>query len=181
MYYNPWIAENYRSGKGKYGQLLVLAEPNFRIADTNPNIVVHSINNLLCDADISQHTMLTEIGGMVNPENYTELYFNCAFCFLPRIVSKAERLSRSYKEVFFSILDSLAPNKLLVISENKSDIYHNLHPCSHHHCRPNERSRIKSGSIQHFRYSSGSCDALFMNHSVEKSVRVHLMKAFLEG
>lgn len=185
MYYNPWIAENYRSGTGKFGQLLVLATLKIKRINVHPNYIPNTICQMINGNVVSGHHTLIRIGRVANPEDYTELYRNCAFYFLPETNSDTEKHLKGYREAFFSLLSTLHPDKLFVVSENGRILLNRLYPDTAFSPVIGRKIEAegKVGYLRNFQYGLKSCESLFIPLADTSNVFAlnPLVKVFLEN
>lgn len=190
--YQPWISENYLSGNGKYGKLLILGESHYDDLDEDEDQKDYDIENGKTDSIDEPNDIFIEnnftsgvinkfinkeidiafyrnVGLLFNPNDKYEIWTHIAFANgiqVPMGDSNAQPSVKDIKTVekaFWLLMENLEPDKILVCSKRMwNNWLGEKTPNSRYLCSISENN--KKSTIWEYELSNKKIHAMGINH-----------------
>jgi hypothetical protein len=122
--FKPWISENYRFNKSRFGRVLLLGESHYGDStNVNKNFTIEVVQDIIDGVVCQSYRYFTILGRLFNQNDRTDIFNNCAFANLIQEVLEAPRQYPTDSELatihsaFWDILKLTRPEKVIVTSQ----------------------------------------------------------------
>lgn len=176
--FKPWKGKNYRSGKGKYGRLLLCGESHYESGD-DADATINEIKRFLSPGETGK--FWTKIGKIFDPDNPKSIWPEVAFANLVQRSMEDPTDRPSDKDfatvgpAFKRLLHDLKPARVIIFSKS---VWEHLPP---------EDKKMKPMNVDGLQgercgylLPSGLCQVLCIHHATRMSNKYGLLiKRFL--